>query len=124
MANEITMTAQIRCTNGSFTENFAPAQKRIDQSSVGLAGNVQTIGFAADETITVIGDLATLGIAAFQNLDATNYVDIGPDDSGALLGFIRLEAGEFATMRLKPGITIRAQANTAAVKLRVWILND
>jgi hypothetical protein len=105
-------------------ETFAPSTKRIDQSAIGLAGNVQSIGFAADEAITVIGDLSTLGVAAFQNLDATNYVEIGPDSGGALVGFIRLEPGEFATMRLKPGITIRAQANTAAVKLRVWILND
>lgn len=123
MANEITKSVSIRVSNGAFVESFAPATDRIDQSAIGMEAGVQTIG-TSEEVVTVTSDVATLGVAAFQNLDATNYVEIGPESGGAMVGFIRLEAGESATMRLKPGITIRAQANTAAVKLKKWILND
>jgi hypothetical protein len=41
-----------------------------------------------------------------------------------MVPFIRLEAGESCALRLSPGITIKAQANTAAVKMKVLILED
>ena len=123
MANEITATLNVRCVNGAFSESFAPAADRIDQAVIGMDGHIQSIG-TSEEVVTVATDVATLGVAAFHNVDGTNYVDIGPESGGALVGFVRLKAGEFGFMRLKPGITIRAQANTAAVKLKVWILND
>lgn len=123
MADEISITSIIRVSNGAFNDLFAPSSLQITQSAIGQEASVQVIG-TSEEVVTVSGDVSTLGVAAFQNLDTVNYVDIGPESAGALVGFIRLKAGEFGTIRLKPGITIRAQANTSAVKLKKWILND
>jgi hypothetical protein len=78
--------------------------------------NVQVIGFAADEVIDVT-DVTTPKECYFKNLDATNYVDIGPNNSGAMLGLIRLQPGEHCVFPLLPGTVMRAQANTAAVEL-------
>ena len=121
MANEITVTGKISCTNGNFSETRNVSSLRRDQAAIGSASGVQVIG-TSEETVTV-GDVGTLGYAYFRNLDATNYVDIGPDSTG-IVGFIRLEPGDFCILRLKPGITIKAQADTASVKLDKVIFED
>ena len=69
------------------------------------------------------GDVSTLGWLVLQNLDTTNYVTYGPDSTG-MVDFGRIEAGEIAVLRLEPGITIKAQANTAAVDLLVKVFED
>lgn len=124
MANETSVTNVIRCVNGTFVRQWAPQTIQISNAVARADQHVQVIGFAADEVITVASDVVTLGVAAFQNNDVTNYVDIGPDNSGTMLPMIRLYPGETATMRLKPGITLRAQAAVAAVPLDVFILNN
>jgi hypothetical protein len=83
----------------------------------------QAIG-TSEEAITIPGDIATLGYASFTNMDATNYVTIGPDSGGAMVAAMRLKAGESAVLRLSPGASYRAQANTAAVNLDINVFND
>ena len=56
-----------------------------------------------------------------QNLDATNYIEIG--FSTTVYG-LRLEAGEAIAFRLNPGATIYAKANTAACKLLCKVYQD
>lgn len=122
MANELKVSLTVTVANGSYKLDFNPGLKQITQDAIGSEEGVQIVG--TSEEVVTVGDVTTLGWALFHNLDATNYVEVGPESSGALVGFIRLEAGEFCLLRLKPGITIRAQANTAAVKLRKIILQD
>lgn len=127
MANEITVSAQVYVNNAPMRDPFQPDALSVDQAAIGMGGGVQIVGYAADEVIST-GDVSTLGWAIFQNLDDTNYVEIGPQYMNGTIammaGFIRLEAGEFALLRLKPGITIRGQANTADVKLLVKVYED
>lgn len=122
MANEITITLSASCANGYFKSAFQPGSIQLNQTAIGGHGPVVSVG-TSEEALT-FGDISTLGYMALRNLDTTNYVDIGPESGGAMVPMVRLKAGNVAIMRLKPGITVRAQANTAAVKLQVWALED
>lgn len=122
MAGTLQVNISASLTNGSHKETFSPGADTITQDAVGVHAPVQTIG--TSEEVIPDGDVTTLGWAFFQNLDATNYVTIGPETGGAMVGFIKLEPGESAAMRLLPGITIRGQANTAPVNVKVLIFQD
>jgi hypothetical protein len=121
MANELKITLQAALTNGAHKETFAPTQASITQNTVGAHAPVVTVGTSEEDL--GIGDITTLGWLFLQNLDATNYVTYGPKDT-TMKAFGRLEAGEFACLRLEPGITLRWQANTAPVKVKVLLLED
>ena len=70
----------------------------------------------SEEAIT-ISDVTTPGWAFIQNVDDTNYVDIGPDSAGSMVPCIRLYPGMGHTISLYPTATWRGQANTAEVNL-------
>lgn len=123
MANEIRVQASVRVENGSYKDDFRPGQILIDQSNPGRGGHVQSIGSGAEEDIDT-GDVSTLGWMVLRNIDTTNYVIYGPKSGGVMIDFGRIEAGEIAVLRLEPGITITAQADTATVKLDVRIYED
>lgn len=121
MANEIAVNCKLAVSNGNLSDSLTVNYKR-DQAAALSHNPVISVG--TSEEVIATGDIGTLGFVMFQNLDSTNYVDIGPESAGAMVALIRLEAGDVALMRLKPGITIRAQANTAAVKLNMLLLED
>jgi hypothetical protein len=124
MANEITKTAKIVIDNTTDDDTWNPGTDQITQTGVGREAGIQIIGFAAEEVVTVNADVTTLGVFGFKNLDATNFVDIGPESAGAMVPMIRLKPGESCEGRFKPGIVIRAQADTGLVKLKKWINQD
>ena len=70
------------------------------------------------------GDISTEGFIFIQNHDATNYVEFGPESGGAMVAIGRVKPGETAVMRLKPGVTMRAQANTASCNVQFFLLAD
>jgi hypothetical protein len=122
MADEITMTVALALTNGALKEGLAPGAQKLDQA-VALS-HAPTLIIGTSEEAIPAGDVATLGWVIIQNLDGANYVDYGPDSGGSMVGFGRLEAGETQAFRLKPGITWKAQADTAPVKVKMVLLND
>lgn len=122
MADELKLTLASRLTNGSFKDNFDPGQISIDQAAVGAYRAIVIVGTA--EEVIGAGDVGTLGWCILQNLDDTNHVDWGPESGGAMVAIGRLEPGEWAAFRLKPGIVLRGQANTAACKVDVRIYED
>lgn len=124
MADEIALTKTLRLNNGALARSWSSGNILIDQSVARMYSNTQVIGFAAEEVIAVGSDISTLGICTLKNLDSANYVDWGPESGGSMVVAGTLKAGEEFTFRLKPGVTYRAQANTAAVTLSVDILND
>ena len=83
----------------------------------------QVIG-TSEEAISIGGDISTLGLATFTNMDSANYVVVGPDSGGSMVGAIRLKAGESFTVRLNPGTSYRAQANGSPVDLDITVYND
>ena len=120
MANEITITAIMKLENGHLSISEVASSKKFDQSALGggLPG-FATIG-TTEETITTT-DISTLGWMWMKNLDTGNYVEWG-FSTGVYGG--RVEAGEPALLRLNPGATIYMKADTAAVDMRIVILED
>ena len=120
MANEITVNIGIavRKDNLVFPDNSVTRQ--YDMS--GLGG--PTPGFVTIGTVeesTTFPELTTLGWLEMKNLDPTNFVEWG-FSTGALGG--RMEPGEPASFRLKPGATLFLKADTAACKCQINAFED
>lgn len=125
MANEITAKSYLAVSNGNdvFKSNGGTTLTQThDQSGNGRFSRIVSI--ATSDTEVTLSDITTEGWAWFRNLDATNYVDWGPDSTG-IVQMGRMEAGEVAgPFRLYPGVTLQMQANTAACDVEVVVLED
>lgn len=115
MANEISLTLGLRVIKDNLKFVLEPAKIPRDLTGSRRHSSTQTIGFAAHEALTT-GDLATAGYALFVNLDATNYVEIGIDDSATFEPLAKLLPGDWAILPLTT-LAIYAKANTGAVEL-------
>lgn len=123
MAGTITVSATITIVNGSHRRTIAPGSLSVVQDAIGEHAPIISVGSGAEEDFAT-GDIGTMGLVFFQNLDSSNYVTFGPKSAGAMVPMVRLEAGEYCFMRLEPGITLRGQANTAAVKLLMILMEN
>lgn len=122
MANEITVTARLKVSNGSLDFQYPSSsnQFRFDQAAVGGATpGYLTIG--TTEESEAFSELSTEGWCFMQNLDGTNYVEWG-FSTGVYGG--RLEAGEVALFRLNPSTTLYLKADTAACKVAIFALEN
>ncbi len=120
MSAEIKVRIYISVDNGFLHWTSNPGQIDIDQTEASRGGHCQIIGTSAE--MIQFGDVVALGVAIFRNLDTTNYLDIGPYDTGSagtLIPCIRLKPGEEWVIRITPATTWGAIANTAACKLDV-----
>lgn len=122
MANEIKLDIRIAAENGFFKDEFSPGRIQIDQAAIGSSGGVFSIG-TSEEAISFT-DISTEGWLWMRNLDDTNYVQWGPEDTGAMVVMGRMEAGEPAIFRIDSSVTLRLQANTAACKVLIKVLED
>jgi len=123
MANEITLRIRMQLSNGNLKEDANPGNLSVDQTTQGSNGGVLIIGQAAEETISFT-DITSEGYLYLRNLDGTNYIKYGPDSGGSMVDFGKLKAGECAVLRLYPGLTLKAQADTADCKLQYLLLDD
>lgn len=123
MADELSVKLYAKLVNGGLERTFSPSRFSVTQTAIGSIWTTVSIGFAAEEDIATT-EIGTLGWCFLRNLDDTNYVTYGPKSGGVMVALGRIEAEECAAFRLEPGITIRAQANTAAVELDVMVLED
>ena len=127
MANEITATSSLQLAKGNDTfktDGGSPSTERWDQTGTGRFNRVVTVP-AADTAIT-LDDITTPGWARFRNLDATNYVEWGPNSGGSIVPIGRMEPGEAAgPFRITQGtFTLRMQANTSPCDVAVDVLED
>ena len=122
MANEIQINVAVQVRNGFLIDQFNPGMLQVDQAAVGRGGSVQIIG--TSEEVVSFGDVATNGYCILRNLDETNYVTYGPEDTGAMVTLGKLNPGEFAILRIAPTVVMRALADTADVKLEVRLYED
>jgi hypothetical protein len=122
MANEINVTISMRVRKGNLVADVIPGNQQID---MGVArGPVPgTVVVDTTEAAVSFAALATLGLIVITNLDATNYIDFGPEESGAMVAAVRVKAGESCIFRLVPGTTYRAKANTAACDVQFLAFN-
>jgi len=125
MSNEITVNLSVQVSKGYYKYPFNPGSVQIDQSNIGGHVPIQIVGSAAEEVVSH-GDVATLGWFFGRNLDTGNYVDIGPSTStgGSMYKMLKVKPGEVFACRLSTGVIIKAQANTADVKMHFGFLED
>jgi hypothetical protein len=121
--NELTYQFQVLLRNGNLQDQYSSNSKTANQATAALVRNVQAIsadvtGFALD-----LGGVAVPGFAVFQNLDATNFVEIGSFSGGTFYPFLKLKAGEQQLARISVAAPY-ARADTAPVNLFYLIYND
>ena len=121
MANEVTFNGSIVIRSGFFFEQINPGSIQIDLASDVGDGGVQDIGTATHEALPT-ANAGDGGLYFFRNLDSTNYVEVGLDDTGSFVSFLKLLPAEYSIGRLSSS-AIYAKANTAAVDLQYRMLS-
>lgn len=119
MANEIRLSVELS-VNKSGLQAAKSVQSLADQATAGYVSRKQTIP-TSDTVITLTGVTAPRAIV-IENLDATNYVKIGPTVAGAIAPIGRLSPGQSMGLFLEPSVVLRAQANTASVDIAFLIV--
>lgn len=117
MANEITHTFQTLLNNAGLSDNHSSGSIAIDQATEKLVRNVLTV--TTSEVALDLGGVSTPGLGIFQNLDDTNFVEIGV--SGTMV--VKLKPGEQYCFRLSTTAPY-AIADTASVELFYIIYDD
>ena len=115
MANEIGTTGSL-----SYTKANARASLSGNNSYDGgdhYISNVADVG-TTEETLSK-GDIGTIGLCGFRNMDATNYVELG---SATGVYTLRVDAGKFSGPIMWNASSIFAKANTAGVKVEYLLV--
>lgn len=124
MANELQLNIQLTAENGSFKQTFYPGTVSITQSAIGAHCPIVIVS-TAEEALTT-GDISTLGLVVGRNLDATNYITVGPAtaSTGAMRPFMRIKATEPFAFRLNPGTVWKWKAYGASVKVQLQVYEN
>lgn len=117
MSGTIITQLAFSLVNGTFRDDANIQPITVTQTTVG-GGNPGTVTIGTSEEDISFGDVVP-GYVILENLDPTNYVEIGPKSGGAMILYQKISAGCFAIIELGASVTMRAKANTAAVSLRV-----
>lgn len=123
MANEITVTIGLSAVkaNAASVARAASARQH-DWSGATVTRDVTEVATTSAGVALDLGSVSNSGWALFENLDSTNYVEVGVQVSGTFYPFLRLLAGERAVCRVSQAATLYARANTSAVKLDFTIM--
>jgi len=122
MANEITTSMSIVLRNGFLRSDFKPA-KILTTQATGASFDVVASIATSETTVTITG-LTTPKICVLQNLNATNYCEYGFTTGDTKLKLFSTGTGIPNVLTLNAGTTqIFLKANTAAVKVRVIVLD-
>lgn len=126
MAGELTVTSALAANKTTASPYYSkPAGIQsfvVDQATPGggVPGLMSAPTAGADVYIT---GLTALGLCEIQNLDPTNYVELGVKPAATFYPVIKLLPGEKYVFRLTTGITPHVRANTAACALSIEIYN-
>lgn len=113
---DITISSNFSVSKGSLKRTYSRNDTAdFVASSPSVASGAPSIGTTHEAL--VLQDVSSLGWARFENLDATNYIEVGVVVSSTFYPFLKLLAGEYAFVRLGSAIVPYAKANTAACKL-------
>lgn len=111
-ANEIQSVINLKVTKGSLDVTRSVSQQlTLSAAKPNAAGFTQSIPTNTAGTAITLGDVAINGVAWFRNLDTTNYVEIGIQESGVFYPLVRLNYGEAWSFRLAQGVAPYARAN-------------
>lgn len=120
MSNEITASVNIQVTNGDYKDSFYKSIS-IDQTTAGVAGGIYSV--TTSESNVPFTTITTNGVLCLQNLDDTNFILAGLDDSGTGKFIFKIPAGGLAYFQMIPSVNLRVKADTATCRLRFWMQN-
>jgi hypothetical protein len=122
---DITMTSSFNVSKGTLKRNYSRNDTAdfVATSPLTASGTVSIATTSAGEAL-VLQDVASLGWARFENMDTTNYIEVGVQVAGTFYPFLKLLAGEYSFVRLSSAIAPYARANTAAAQLDYEILQS
>ena len=124
MANEITVTCKMSLANGNLKRSGANRSNiNFTQTTKRAITDVQTIGSGAEEAINVT-DLVATGWAWFQNLDASNDIDVGVQSGGTFYPLFTLEPGMPGGPIYLNGRTPYAKASAATADLEYEVYDQ
>lgn len=123
MASTLSWTSSFTVNNGSF----APGTQLTNQITT-LAGQGATAGIITTSSSALtdvpLQSVSTLGYAFFCNLDGTNKVDIGLDNSSVFVAVMTLGPGESCIFRWKTGVVPAVKAEAGTPNVQYLILNN
>ena len=115
MADEVKVSVSLQCDNGNFSDRFAAASVKANQTTQAAAAGVVTVGTAV-QTLS-LGVVSAPGYAAFRNLATqtagTHAVFIGRYDGTNNQEVLELQRGMAAVMPLAETVTIGLRAVTS-----------
>lgn len=118
MANEITVLASLRLSNGDLKVDVRPGNVKFDQTTA--RGGSFTVDAATSETTVDFGDIVP-GYILLQNLDATNFCEYTTVTTDYDL---KLRAnGGVALIDMSGTQTLYLKADTAGCKIQVTAIN-
>jgi hypothetical protein len=116
--SDISMSSSFNVSKGTLKRSYSRSDTADFVASAPVtASGTASIATSSGGEALVLQDVSSLGWARFENLDTTNYVEVGVVVSATFYPFLKLLAGEYSFMRLSSGIAPYARANTAAVQL-------
>jgi hypothetical protein len=123
MADEITMQVYLTFDkNGIAAFDIDSGNVSVDVTGNNAVYNIQDVGTSAENL--VVGDVGTAGFIIAHNLDATNFVEIGYDDTG-FVSCTKLKAGEWQLFRMSDSAsTPQAKFDTGAGMLEYYLIEE
>ncbi len=122
-ADELQLSIGWTYSKNGRKRTLAPTAVNYNVAGSAVIENVQTIATNAGGAALVLGDVTDPGFAWFNNLDASNKVEIGCYDVNTnFVAALSLRAGEKAACWLAMTAP-RAMAYTNSVKLDYVIVN-
>jgi hypothetical protein len=118
MANELTLTFGLAFTKTGATFNRTAFTDTITVSGSHVAAGTQAVGTSAEALGK--GDITTPGYLLIHNMDSTNFVQIGYDDSG-FKHVVKVAATEWALFRLSQS-TPQVKADTSGCNIEYWLI--
>lgn len=123
MANALSfqVNALLQLNDAQLTIPFQPQIAALAPASALIHSNVVSVG-TVEETLSQ-GEVTAPHYLFLANLDAVNFVRVGPDAAG-IQNFVKLLPGDFAVIPIQAGVVIKAVADTAAVNLYVLLVSN
>lgn len=101
--------------------SFDTGTIKVDVDMSGADHSEGTMDVATtEETLALPGDIGTAGMVAIRNLDAANFVRVG---TATGVYSVKVKATEMQVFR-PTGTTLYLIADTAAVRIQYWALED
>ena len=113
MADEITLSASFKVEKGGASFARSTGALQVDMSGSHIAAGTQAVGTSAEALEK--GDITTPGLLYIKNMDGTNFVEVGYDDTG-FKPTVKILAGEWAIFRLTQ-TTPQVKADTGACNI-------